>query len=125
MEVILKENERIDDLQCKGLKLIQNTKGFCFGIDAVLLANFSRVKRDARVVDLGTGTGIIPVLIAGKSRAKEIIGVEIQEDVADMAMRSVELNGLGERLSIINQDLNYVTPEIGKNSVDEIGRAHV
>ena len=120
MEVILKENERIDDLQCKGLKLIQNTKGFCFGIDAVLLANFSRVKRDARVVDLGTGTGIIPVLIAGKSRAKEIIGVEIQEDVADMAMRSVELNGLGERLSIINQDLNYVTPEIGKNSVDVV-----
>src|SRR3712207_1020 len=120
MQVVLKENERVDDLQCKGLKLIQNIKGFCFGIDAVLLANFSRVKRGAKVVDLGTGTGIIPVLIAGKSRADEIIGVEIQEEVADMARRSVLLNNLSSRISIINQDLNYVTSQIGKNSVDVV-----
>lgn len=120
MQVVLKENERVDDLQCKGLKLIQNIKGFCFGIDAVLLANFSRVKRGAKVVDLGTGTGIIPVLIAGKSRADEIIGVEIQEEVADMARRSVLLNNLSSRINIISQDLNYVTPQIGKNSVDVV-----
>src|SRR3712207_5322750 len=103
MQVVLKENERVDDLQCKGLKLIQNIKGFCFGIDAVLLANFSRVKRGAKVVDLGTGTGIIPVLIAGKSRADEIIGVEIQEEVADMARRSVLLNNLSSRINKIGR----------------------
>ena len=70
MEVQLKETERIDDLQLKGLKLIQDTNGFCFGIDAVLLANFAKVKKGAKVVDLGTGTGIVPTLIAGKSQAK-------------------------------------------------------
>ena len=72
----LKDSERIDDLQLKGLKIIQDTNGFCFGIDAVLLANFTKIKKDAKVVDLGTGTGIIPILIAGKSEAKKIIGVE-------------------------------------------------
>ena len=71
MEVQLKETERIDDLQLKGLKLIQDTTGFCFGIDAVLLANFAKVKKGAKVVDLGTGTGIIPTLIAGKSEASK------------------------------------------------------
>lgn len=67
MEINLLENERIDDLQFKGLRIIQNSKGFCFGIDAVLLANFTRVKKNAKLVDLGTGTGIIPILLAGKS----------------------------------------------------------
>ena len=89
MEVQLKETERIDDLQLKGLKLIQDTNGFCFGIDAVLLANFAKVKKGAKVVDLGTGTGIVPILIAGKSQASKIIGVEIQEEVAEMAKRSI------------------------------------
>lgn len=86
----LKDSERIDDLQLKGLKIIQDTNGFCFGIDAVLLANFTKIKKDAKVVDLGTGTGIIPILIAGKSEAKKIIGVEIQEDVYEMATRSLK-----------------------------------
>ena len=72
MDIKLKDTERIDDLQLKGLKLIQDTNGFCFGIDAVLLANFAKVKKDANVADLGTGTGIIPILIAGKSKAKKI-----------------------------------------------------
>ena len=94
MDIKLKATERIDDLQMKGLKLIQDTNGFCFGIDAVLLANFAKVKKDANVADLGTGTGIIPILIAGKSKAKKIIGVEIQEDVYEMATRSVKLNNL-------------------------------
>ena len=71
MEVKLKDTERIDDLQLKGLKVIQDKNGFCFGIDAVLLANFAKVKKRAKVVDLGTGTGIIPVLIAGKSEARK------------------------------------------------------
>lgn len=108
MDITLKENERIDDLQLKGLKIIQDTTGFCFGVDAVLLANFATVKKDAKVVDLGTGTGIIPILIAGKSNAKEIIGVEIQEDVYEMANRSVKLNSLEDRLKIINEDIKNI-----------------
>ena len=67
MEIELKENERIDDLEFKGLKIIQNTKGFCFGIDAVLLSDFSKnIKKNAKVLDLGTGTGIISILLCGK-----------------------------------------------------------
>lgn len=72
METLIKENERVDDLQLKGLKIIQNPEGFCFGIDAVLVSNFSQIKKNGLVVDLGTGTGIIPLLISGKSSAKNI-----------------------------------------------------
>lgn len=115
MEVSLKETERIDDLQLKGLKIIQDKNGFCFGIDAVLLANFAKVKRGARVVDLGTGTGIIPTLIAGKSEAKQIIGVEIQEDVYEMATRSVKLNNLEDRVEIINADIKNIDKELEVN----------
>lgn len=105
MEVKVYDNERVDDLQYKGLRLIQKKYGFCFGIDAVLLANFADVKKDDRVIDLGTGTGIIPVLLAGKTQAKTIIGLEIQTEMAEMAARSVELNNLGGRVKIINGDI--------------------
>lgn len=115
---LLKEEERIDDLQCKGLKIIQNPKGFCFGVDAVLLSNFCEVRRDAEVVDLGTGTGIIPILVAGKSRAKKIYGIEIQKEVADMARRSVKLNNLEERIDIINEDLKNIETLLKVNSID-------
>lgn len=116
MEITLKENERIDDLQLKGLKIIQNTEGFCFGMDAVLLANFATVKRGAKVADLGTGTGIIPILISGKSRAEIIYGVEIQEEVYEMACRSVEMNGISDRVNIINADIKNIEDSLGKNS---------
>ncbi len=119
-EVILNGNERIDDLQCKGLKIIQNPNGFCFGIDAVLLSNFCEIKKNSVVVDLGTGTGIIPILIAGKSRAKKIYGVEIQSYVADMAKRSIKLNGLEDRVEIIEEDLKNITNIIEVNSVDVV-----
>ena len=112
MDIKLKETERIDDLQLKGLKLIQDTTGFCFGIDAVLLANFAKVKKGAKVVDLGTGTGIIPTLIAGKSEASKIIGVEIQEEVYEMATRSVKLNNLEDRVKIINADIKTIDKEL-------------
>lgn len=112
MEVQLKETERIDDLQMKGLKLIQDTTGFCFGIDAVLLANFAKVKKGANVCDLGTGTGIIPILIAGKSEAKNIVGVEIQEEVHEMATRSVKLNNLEDRVRIVNADIKTIDKEL-------------
>ena len=113
MQVTLKETERIDDLQLKGLKLIQDKTGFCFGIDAVLLANFAKVKNNAKVVDLGTGTGIIPILIAGKSKASKIIGVEIQEEVYEMATRSVKLNDLEDR---VDENGKYIVYKKGDNN---------
>jgi len=118
MEINLLENERIDDLQFKGLRIIQNSKGFCFGIDAVLLANFTRVKKDAKLVDLGTGTGIIPILLAGKSSASKIIGIEIQDEVAEMASRSVKLNQLEDRVEILNMDMKDAVGVLGKGQMD-------
>ncbi|SHK17213.1 tRNA1(Val) (adenine(37)-N6)-methyltransferase [Paramaledivibacter caminithermalis] len=117
---LLKENERIDDLQCKGLKIIQNSKGFCFGIDAVLLSNFCEIKKNAKIVDLGTGTGIVPILIAGKSTAEKIYGIEIQKEVADMARRSIKLNNLEERIEIINEDIKNIEGLIEVNSIDVV-----
>lgn len=118
---MLKDGERIDDLQLKGLKIIQNENGFCFGIDAVLLANSLKIKNNSTVVDLGTGTGIIPVLIAGKSKTKKIFGVEIQKDVADMAIRTIRMNHLEQRIEIINRDLKDIAGSvIEKNSVDTV-----
>jgi len=101
----LKANERIDDLQCKGLMIIQNTKAFCFGIDAILLANFADVKKGDKVIDLGTGTGVIPILLAGKTQASKIVGIEIQAEMAEMALRSVKLNSLEDRIEIITGDI--------------------
>lgn len=101
----LKDDETLDDLQLKGLRLIQKKEGFRFGVDAVLLANFAKVKRGMRVIDLCTGTGIIPFIIAGKTEASSITGIEIQEEFVEMANRSVEINDLGDRVSFINGDL--------------------
>ena len=119
--MVINENERIDDLQYKGLKIIQNKDGFCFGIDAVLLANFAKnMKRKNIVVDLCTGTGIVAILLAGKTDAKKIIGIEIQEESAEMAKRSVELNSLQDRVEIINQDLKKLKSLIEAGSVDTV-----
>ena len=98
----LKENERIDDLGCNNLKIIQNKNWFCFGIDSVLLVNFAKnIKENSTILDLGTGTGIIPILLSGKVNIKKAVGIEIQENVADMAKRSVELNNLQNKIEII------------------------
>lgn len=110
--------ERIDDLDLKGLKIIQNPKWFCFGIDAVLLSTFAFVRRKDSVVDLGTGTGIIPLLVYGKHGPKEIVGVEIQEEVAEMAGRSVEMNDLQEIIKIHNGDIKTAPKELGGNRFD-------
>ena len=101
----LKENERIDDLERNGYRIIQDTERFCFGMDAVLLSGFVRVKDGERVLDLGTGTGIIPILLEAKTGAARLSGLEIQEDSADMARRSVRLNGLEEKIDIVTGDI--------------------
>lgn len=117
-EIILNENEKIEDLQCKGLKIIQNKKWFCFGMDAVLLANFCDRKKDAKVADLGTGTGIIPLLLYAKKEVSKIYGVEIQSEVAEMATRSVILNGLEDNIEIMNVDLKEIANYIEPHSLD-------
>ncbi|MCK9479902.1 MAG: tRNA1(Val) (adenine(37)-N6)-methyltransferase [Firmicutes bacterium] len=103
-------NERIDDLQIPlengaFVRIIQNPKYFCFGIDAVLLANFAHVPKAATVADLGCGCGVIPLIIAAKTNAKHIVGLEIQAEIAQMAQRSVKLNNLEEKITIENVDL--------------------
>ena len=102
---LLKENERIDDLQRNGYRIIQDPERFCFGMDAVLLSGFAAVKDGARVLDLGTGTGIIPILLSAKTGAAHLTGLEIQADSADMAGRSVALNGLEEKIDIVTGDI--------------------
>ena len=87
----LRNDETLDDLQLKGIHVIQKKDAFRFGVDAVLLANFAKVRRNAKVVDLCTGTGIIPFILAGKTYASDIIGVEIQEELVDMANRSAKV----------------------------------
>ena len=117
----LLENERIDDLQFEGLKLIQNKSGFCFGIDSVLLSDFARrIKNNSVVVDIGTGTGIIGILLCKKTKLKKIYGVEIQEKVAEMAKRSVQLNNLQDKFEIINCDINNIFQYLEPNSIDVI-----
>lgn len=105
MVVELKENERIDDLQRNGYRIIQNPKKFCFGMDAVLLSGFVRVKAGARVLDLGTGTGIIPILLEAKTNAAHLTALEIQKESADMARRSVQLNGLADKIDVVTGDI--------------------
>ncbi len=119
-EVILKEDERIEDLQCKGLKIIQNKNWFCFGIDAVLLSNFCEFKKGAKVVDLGTGTGIIPLILHAKKNISLAIGIEIQQKVAEMAKRSVKMNELEDTIQILNADLKNITEHLKAHSFDGV-----
>ena len=110
MDIILNYDETLEDLQCKGYKIIQRADRFKFGIDAVLAAHFSEkfINPGDTILDLGTGTGIIPILIAARSLDAKIVGLEIQEDMAEMARRSVQLNKLDERISIVTG--NIVSP---------------
>lgn len=97
--------ERLDDLQLNGLELIQNPERFCFGVDAVLLSDFVKVKEDETVLDMGTGTGIIPILLSAKTKGKCFTGLEIQEESAQMARRSVEHNHLENKIKIVTGDI--------------------
>ena len=117
----LKENERIDDLEYKGLKMIQNKEGFCFGIDSILLSDFAKnIKKEARVLDLGTGTGIIATLLCGKTELSEIIGIEVQKEVAEMAKRSIQLNHLENKFRIIQDNIVNLNNYFEKNTFDAI-----
>ena len=112
--------ECIDDLQLNGLRLIQKTDGFKFGIDAVLLADFAKDAPSQATLDLCTGTGIIPILLSAKTKTPRICGLEIQEDIADMAQRSAQINSLTDRLKITCGDLKNAASIYGKSSFDKI-----
>lgn len=112
--------ERVDDLNRNNYKIIQNTKKFCFGMDAVLLSGFAKVLPGERVLDMGTGTGIIPILLEAKTKGKHFTGLEIQEESADMARRSVALNGLENKIDIVIGDIKGASACFGLASFDVI-----
>ena len=121
MEIKLNKNEKIEDLQFKNLKIIQNKTRFCFGIDSILLSDFAKeIKENAKVLDLGTGTGIIATLLCEKTKLKEVTGIEVQKDVCEMAQKSIQLNKLENKFKIINQDILNLDKIIEKNSIDAI-----
>ena len=112
--------ERVDDLQRKGYKIIQNEEKFCFGMDAVLLSSFTMVKPGEKVLDLGTGTGIIPILLEAKTEGEHFTGLEIQAESADMARRSVEMNGLSGKIDIVAGDIKEASKIFGKNTMNVV-----
>lgn len=120
MTIDLLPNERLDELHRNGYKIIQNPERFCFGMDAVLLSGFASALEGERVLDLGTGTGIIPILMAAKTPADHLTGLEIQEESADMARRSVAYNDLEDRIDIVTGDIKDASRLFGASSFDVI-----
>lgn len=116
----LKANERLDDLQRCGYKIIQDPERFCFGMDAVLLSGFAKAKEGDRVLDMGTGTGIIPILMEAKTDASALVGLEIQPESADMARRSVAFNQLQHKIQIIEGDIKEAASIFGAASFDVV-----
>ena len=112
--------ERIDDLQINGYRLIQNPDLFCFGCDAVLLSSYAKAKESSRIIDLGCGNGVIPILLSAKTKAKEIVGLEIQEESVSLARRSVELNGLTDRVKIVQGDIKEAANIFDNSSFDVV-----
>ncbi len=120
MEVTLYPNERIDDLMRNDLKIIQNPERFCFGMDAVLLSGFASVREGEQALDLGCGNGIIPILLSAKTQGKHYTGLEIQEENAEMAGRSVRLNNLQDKVEIVTGDICDASIRFGASSFDVI-----
>lgn len=116
----LKIGERLDDLQYKGYEIIQHPGKFCFGMDAVLLSHYAKIKKDDNVLDIGTGTGIIPILLAARGRGGTYTGLEIQEESADMARRSVEHNELSDQVQIVTGDVKEAASYFGDAVFDVI-----
>ena len=118
---ILMPNERIDELELNNLKIIQKNNGFCFGIDSILLSDFARkIKNNSKVLDLGTGTGILGILLCAKTNLKQITGIEIQKDIADMATRSIQLNNLQGKFDILNCNIKDIDKLLKIDSYDAI-----
>ena len=115
-----KPEERLDDLQIKGYKILQNPGRFCFGMDAVLLSAFVDVKKNERALDLGTGTGILPILLHAKYKGQHYTGLEIQPESADMARRSVAYNSLEDKIDIVTGDIKEAAEQFGPASFDVI-----
>jgi len=113
-------DERIDDLHRNDYKIIQNPNKFCFGIDAVLLSDFANVKKNEISLDLGTGTGIIPILLEAKTQGEKFVGLEIQQESVDMAKRSVKLNSLEQKIEIVEGDIKQATVLFKPSSFDVI-----
>ena len=116
----LKDGERIDDLNRNGYQIIQNKNKFCFGMDAVLLSGFASAKEGERVLDLGTGTGIIPILMEAKTEAEKFVALEIQEESAEMAKRSVALNNLQDKIEIVTGDIKVASQIFGGATFDVV-----
>ena len=116
----LHPGERFDDLNRNGYSIIQDPKRFCFGMDAVLLSGFAEVRKGDEVLDLGTGTGIIPILLEAKTEGRHFTGLEIQKESADMARRSVAYNQLEERVSIVDGDIKEASTLFAPSSFDVI-----
>lgn len=117
---MLQQGERVDELQRNGYRIIQKEGAFCFGMDAVLLSGFARVKEGERMLDLGTGTGIIPILLEAKTKGEHFTGLEIQAESVDMARRSVQLNDLSDKISIVEGDIKEAPAIFGKASFDVV-----
>lgn len=120
MRVEIKEHERVDDLERCGYKIIQNPEAFCFGMDAVLLSSFAKVFEKERAIDLGTGNGIIPILLRGKTAGRDFTGLEIQEESAAMARRSVMLNDLESDINIVTGDIVGASALFGAAAFDVV-----
>ncbi|MCR4655484.1 MAG: tRNA1(Val) (adenine(37)-N6)-methyltransferase [Lachnospiraceae bacterium] len=118
--IVLNEGERLDDLQINGLHIIQNKDRFCFGIDAVLLSGYAVVKKGETVLDIGTGTGVIPILLTAKTEGAHFTGIEIQKDSAELAKRNAALNGLSGIVDIICGDIRDCRDILPSNSVNVI-----
>lgn len=116
---LVKCGERVDDLQ-NGYFVIQDPKKFCFGMDAVLLSGFARVKKGETALDMGTGTGIIPILLSQRTEGKHFTGLEIQAECAEMADRSVKYNCLEERVQIVEGDIKEAAGIFGAASFDVV-----
>lgn len=117
----IKRDERIDNLEYKNLKIIQKKDGFCFGIDSILLSDFAKkIKDNSKVVDLGTGTGIISILLCKKTKLSKIIGIEIQKEIYEIAQKNIKLNKLENKFEVINENIKNIEKIIEKNSIDVI-----
>lgn len=116
--------ERIDDLNIKGLKIIQNTDYFLFGMDSVLLANMVKARKEESILDFGTGSMVMPVLLSAKTESKKIIGIELQKEMYELALKNIELNKLQERLYVVNENIKNISA-IGKEITNIIGKDKV